>query len=359
MRVISSLAISLAIAGSVSCAGPTLPSPSARDTVPTTPTAGASASPVPPSPPGPPSPSAPEATVALVGDAAVLEATDLGDGHYSAILPAVYFIADGVHHAYVVGFGEAVGDQRVFHVSSSNGAEWTVDTTDPFVRLGLDASPPGPVPGSVLPDGPGSWQMYLWAYPARVREASVIYRATAPSPEGPWVADPEPVLPVGNIGDWDSRAVDFPAVVSDDDGYVMLYGGLGGDHPNEARIGLAHSADGITWEKDGLVIEPNVCGGSDTDFIALPRLGRIGERFVVLFLLDDEIGAASSADGRDWTCVEPFPLLSSADIPDSDRIHTISATPDGAGFSLLIESLFTRQVGGVASQLWRADATGF
>ena len=60
-----------------------------------------------------------------------------------------------------------------------------------------------------------------------------------------------------------------------------------------------------------------------------------------------------------WTCVEPFPLLSSEDIPNSDRIHTISASVDGDGFSMLIESLFTRQVGGVASELWLAEASGF
>ena len=300
------------------------------------------------------------ATVTLLGDAAVIQASDLGDGHYSAILPAVYFIADGIRHAYVVGFGEAIGDQRVFHVSSRDeGANWTVDSADPFARLGLDTSPPGPVPGSVLSADDGSWQMYLWAYPASVRDASALYRATAPAPQGPWTANPEPVVPVGEIGDWDSRALDFPAVVRDDDGYLMLYGAVGGQHPNEARIGLAHSSDGITWQKDGLVIEPSVCDGSDSDFIALPRLAWIGDHFVVLFLLGDELGAASSTDGREWTCIEPFPLLSSDDIPNSDRIHTISAAVDGAGFSMLIESLFTRQVGGVASELWLAEASGF
>jgi hypothetical protein len=291
----------------------------------------------------------------LLGDAAVLQASDLGDGHYNAILPAVYFTAADERHAYVVGFGDALGDQHVFHATSGDGREWTVDSTDPFANLGLNLSPPGPVPGSVLPAADGTWQMYLWGYPAPMREASAIYRATAAAAGGPWIAEPEPVVPVGNTGDWDSRALDFPAVVPDDDGFLMLYGAVGGQHPNEARIGLAHSGDGVTWRKDGLVLEPEVCGGGSSEFIAIPRMARIDGRLVVLFLLGDEIGAATSADGRSWTCVEPFPLLSGSDIPKSDRIHTISATPDGDGFSLLIESLFTRDDGGVASELWPAS----
>ena len=83
-------------------------------------------------------------------------------------------------------------------------------------------------------------------------EGAVIYRATAPSPAGPWVADPEPVLGLGEAGAWDDLALDFPAVVPMGGGYLMLYGGIDGNETT--RIGVATSDDGISWQKD-----PNRC----------------------------------------------------------------------------------------------------
>ncbi len=52
-------------------------------------------------------------------------------------------------------------------------------------------------------------------------------------------------------------------MVATDDGYLMLYSASGGDHPRDARILLARSEDGITWEKVGRVIEPQDCDGAD------------------------------------------------------------------------------------------------
>lgn len=150
-----------------------------------------------------PSPSAsvsPAATIALTGEAPVLEPSSLGDGHYGYILPAAYFMAEGLRHAYVVGFGEERGDQEVFHVTSSDGLAWQIDDDPPFAELGLELSPPGPIPSSVNQAADGTWVMYLWGVPAPQVEGSVIYRATAPSPDGPWVAEPEPDLTPGAPG---------------------------------------------------------------------------------------------------------------------------------------------------------------
>ncbi len=83
-------------------------------------------------------------SIAVVSDAPVLEASDLGDGHYGAILSAAYFVADGLRHAYVVGFGDARGDQEVFHATSSDGLAWEIDENPPFEELGLELSPPAP-----------------------------------------------------------------------------------------------------------------------------------------------------------------------------------------------------------------------
>ena len=112
---------------------------------------------------------------------------------------------------------------------------WQIDENPPFEELGLELSPPGPIPGSVLQAEDGTWVMYLWGVPAPQSEGAVIYRATAPSPAGPWVADPEPVLGLGEPGAWDDLALDFPAVVPVGAGYLMLYGGIDGNETDAHR----------------------------------------------------------------------------------------------------------------------------
>jgi hypothetical protein len=287
----------------------------------------------------------------------VLEGSDLEPGdHYGATLPAAYFVADGVHHLYVVGFGDLPGDQKVFHATSPDGITWAVDAADPFASLGLDMSPPGPIPGSVLEIG-GQWVMYLWGVPSPLREGAQIYRAVASSPGGPWVADPEPVLPVGERGEVDDRGIDFPSVVPTADGYLMLYGANGGDHPNSARILAATSADGITWAKVGRVIEPDDCGGAESEFIAIPRLFGSGYGYVVLTVLGDDIAVLTSASGTNWTCVGDGPLFAATEVPGSDRVHTVAAAFDGTRLSVIIEALQSDAQGGVFSNLWLARST--
>ena len=351
--------------GVLACTGGPAPQASSAPTV----THASSGSPGPSVRPGPPSvdatpggphslppstgnsPSARRA-IELIGSQPVLAASDLGDGHYGAILPAAYFLANGARHLYAVGFGEAMGDQRVFHASSIDGLAWAVDDTDPFAGLGLELSPPGPVPGSVVQARDGDWWMYLWGYPAPQRTVSALFRATADDPAGPWIADAEPVLQVGDRGDWDDGAIDFPSVTATADGYLMLYAANGGDHPNEARIGGATSPDGIAWDKLGLLLQPEACGGVDSDFIAIPRIAPFEDEYVLLFLLSDEIGMARSSDGAAWTCADDFPLLTHRDIPRSTRIHTLAAARDGDDISLVIESLFNGDGGEVISELW-------
>jgi hypothetical protein len=285
-------------------------------------------------------------SITVASETPVLEASALGDGHYGAILSAAYFVADGLRHAYVVGFGDARGDQEVFHATSSNGLDWQIDENPPFDELGLELSPPGPIPGSVIQVGDGTWVMYLWGVPAPQSEGAVIYRATASSPAGPWVADPEPVLGLGEPGAWDDLALDFPAVVPMGDGYLMLYGGI--DGTETTRIGVATSDDGISWQKDPEpVLAADSCGKLGARYAAQPRPIAMDDGYLLLFDQDRETAMATSTDGHAWTCVGPDPLLVAEDVPGGQGIHTIAATDVDGGVSMLIESLID---GG--SEIW-------
>jgi hypothetical protein len=91
-----------------------------------------------------------------------------------------------------------------------------------------------------------TWVIYFYTDGA-ANTSQVIGRATAPGPQGPWTADPEPVLQPGGPGAWDDIQVTRPSVVRTKTGYVMYYEGLGDLH--DFMVGMASSTDGVHWTK--------------------------------------------------------------------------------------------------------------
>jgi hypothetical protein len=308
-----------------------------------------------------PTPSAiPILTSDLISDEHVLDGALLAPDdpdHYGATLAATYFTEAGAHHAYVVGFGSIPGDQRPFHATSVDGIEWSVDPGDPLLGFESEFSAPGPVPGTVLQGPQGDWVMFFWGSPAPLPSSAQIYRATAESAAGPWSMEAEPVVPIGEPGEVDDMGLDFPAVLRTDNGWVMLYGANGGDAPHTARILLATSDDGITWEKRGRVIEPEVCGGSDTDYVAMPRLFADGDRFLAFAEMGGDVYALHSVDAVHWEC-QSDPVFPISAIEGGDRVHTFAAGGDGEDINLMIEALFTSPEGQVTSNIWMAQVLG-
>jgi hypothetical protein len=105
-------------------------------------------------------------------------------------------------------------------------------------------------------------------------------------------------------------------------------------------------------------IEPEVCGGDDLDFIAIPRLFTGGAGYLVLAQLGPDIVALRSVDGEQWTCVGDGPIFAATEIEGSDRVHTLAAAQTGDEINVLIEALMTREGGEVVSELWLGEVTG-
>lgn len=292
----------------------------------------------------------------MVGTSPVFEATRL-EGK-KAVLPGAFVIEGGTYHAFLVGFGEERGDQRPYYATSPDGLAWTLGEADPLAELGLELFAPGPIPYSVLVEADGTWTMYLWGVTDPSGFRASIWRATATNPAGPWTADQEPVLR-GNPEGWDSLGVDSPSVVRTADGYVMTFVGASLEASNEGQIGAATSSDGITWTKhEGRVIFPGLCGDFDNRSITQPRLYQTGTGYTLLYSgngltrNDAAIGVATSADGVTWICASTSPLLDRPDVPGSDGIHTIALATNDDQPRLLIESLIG---GNGSSELWLAD----
>jgi hypothetical protein len=275
------------------------------------------------------------------------------------VLPAALTFADGAYHLWGKAFdAENEIFPRTFYATSPDLVDWEVADTDPLAEIGLVLESPGPVPASVLEEADGTWVMFLWGYPSE--GVPVFYRATAAEPEGPWTADPEPVL-TRTSGSWDGGGLDFPTVVHTGGGYLMLYSAWRLSEPGSDVVGVATSSDGTTWTKGAEpVIRPGLCGAFDARSITLPRLRSAGPTGWYLFyngLGEDlsgaaSVGVASSPDLQTWTCANPVPALVAADIPDSEGIHTIAVAADAQGPEFLVESL-----GDGFSNLWMGDVS--
>ena len=300
---------------------PTLPSPS--------PVAAASGSIAPSSSPA--LPIGEPLTVRVVGDGPVIDGADDGpEGYPNGNPGAVVRDADGTYHLYTTWFGALPGDEVVTHSTSPDAAEWTVGTDAIYEDLGLDLHNPGPVPAeALLVDD--AWALYGWGASSGARRADASWQATAPAPEGPWTATPGLVLEPGAVGAWDGGAAVLNSVVATEDGYLLWYEGYP-EQPGPESIGLATSSDGLAFTKDAdPVIPAGACGTSPAAKTFQPSVLATADGFLMVFGGQEEpdmptrVFAATSPDGRAWTCAGDGPLAGLERFSGSNWIHTLQA----------------------------------
>lgn len=92
-----------------------------------------------------------------------------------------------------------------------------------------------------------------------------------------WVRSPKnPMLTIGNMGDFDSQNIMSPAIAKDGDSYLMFYAGGPSGPLTKAdfvryQLGLALSGDGYKWTKRGKPLLPL---GKRDNFHCTPALLR-------------------------------------------------------------------------------------
>lgn len=238
------------------------------------------------------------------------------------INPGAVLFHDGQFHMFRNGFRAWPGVISIGYMTSNDGRSWRSVQSDPvltsrqipYVEMGADVS-------SVYVTDDGVWVMYFHT----LDSPSVIGRATAPEPTGPWTADPEPVLEPGGEGAWDARGIVWPSVVKTDEGLVMYYGGT---HAFTSQIGRATSEDGITWtkyddpetteaplhESDPVLLPGGEWDGGDVN---RPEARLTPEGWVMLFVGNDlnARGLAFSDDGINWTTHPDNPVVTAEQFP--------------------------------------------
>lgn len=276
---------------------------------------------------------------------------------------------DGAIVLFVVWFGGAEGDVQITVSRSEDGVAWDVGREPITGTLALGVPAPGPIPTAVRQLDDGTWVLYGWAADDERGSSLSSWRATAPEPEGPWTLDATRILGSGVAGAWDSFMAVAGSAQRVGDEWLMWYEGEGPGDEVRGEIGLATSADGITWRKhddpattdlaratSDPVMTLGICGAGTAQAVEQPQVERGPDGLVAVFggfgagREQMDLYGAVSTDGRSWQCGSGGPLLRTEDIPNSEGIHTIASVPLADGrMGVIIESLAGEQ-----SELWWA-----
>lgn len=274
---------------------------------------------------------------------------------------AVVFHEGQWHMFYNAGPNRnSAGAPGVGYALSQNGLDFFRQDAAPIFEasapLYVDEGAGGVIPGSVLVEPDGTWVMYFSTTGFEGRFGSgVIGRATAPTPEGPWEFDPDPLLSPGGPGEWDQLSTANPHVLAVGDRYLMWYDAHQGDLDAKPtrQIGFATSDDGSTWTKhdDPSTTEPPfhvsdpVLGLGTEDAwdsfrVMEPSVIEVADGFVMFYGADRryedqlertwEWGYATSPDGVTWKRAAVNPIWSSiGDLFTLMFNSTAVRTPDG------------------------------
>ena len=131
------------------------------------------------------------------------------------------------------------------------------------------------------------------------RDFTLPAQAGGPEIHWRWKADPNPVLSRGSSGEWDSVDVLNPSVFRHSGEYWNFYSGFDG---KTWHTGLATSADGITWRRQGRILSPDPATW-EGDYIAANGSAIESASEIFYFYQAGnpfQIGLARSASGRDW-----------------------------------------------------------
>ncbi len=277
----------------------------------------------------------PQTFLNVFGEAPIVRKGSYGTWDDRFTDPGAVVYHDGLFHMFRNGFRGFPATSQVGYVTSPDGYTWTKQGDEPvfetkdvaYAKIAMYAS-------SALVEADGTWVIYFYTWDSSsFPGSSVIGRATATDPNGPWTADNEPVLLPGSAGEWDAQQVLAPHVIQNDDGYIMYYSGT--DKAGKQQVGMATSNDGVQWTKyndpsttdvpyveSDLVLQSGAYGSWDANSVHQPRVLQ-GSQGRVMFYRGTKdtsgntmaLGIATSDDGIHWNKSSVNPVFIPSDIP--------------------------------------------
>jgi len=149
-----------------------------------------------------------------------------------------------------------------------------------------------------------------------------------------WSKHPEPVLGLGPYGSWDERGIGDPYVIRLNGTFYMYY--LGQDRARRQRLGVATSPDGVNWEKlrSNPVLELGEVGEFDDNGLGEPAVWQSHGAYWMLYTGRDRkefrrIGLAKSRDGVHWSRVSKKPVITGTEPWDAKVVCDPEVMVDG------------------------------
>lgn len=151
-----------------------------------------------------------------------------------------------------------------------------------------------------------------------------------------WTRLPGPVLPLGPRGAWDERGVGDPYVVAAAGRLYMFH--LGQDRARRQRLGVAVSNDGVRWAKlrSNPILELGAAGDFDETGLGEPAVWQQAGFWWMLYTGRDRrewrrIGIAHSEDGVTWERMFNAPVIPTGSSWNSRVVcdPEVEPTPDG------------------------------
>ncbi|MBK8023195.1 MAG: hypothetical protein IPK19_17655 [Chloroflexi bacterium] len=159
---------------------------------------------------------------------------------------------EGVLYMFYSGSCERTGKPAAIgYATSTDGVQWEKAAENPILAPDGDGYDARCVSIGVPMYEDGQWILYYAANSTPCNgPGKSIGRATAPSPDGPWVREADAVLTAGDSSAWDNGFLMPHAVFHIGDQYIMYYSG-GAEFllPLPRLVGMATSTDGIHWAK--------------------------------------------------------------------------------------------------------------
>ena len=218
--------------------------------------------------------------------------------------------------SYAMYYGAVPGDfsnpelVRIFRATSPDGLVWTRNGV-PVLEAGASGSWDSvkvETPTVLrLPDG--TYRMYYAGNDVPGSEFGYRIGLTESADGVNWTRHPaNPVLSFGGTGEFDEMSLLDPEVLYDPANarYLLWYAGI--SKTSTLAIGLATSTDGISWQKQGVVLKLDVERRSAADFgvlepAAVWNRGEIEMAYAVIGgdpAIVGPIWLATSPDGRTW-----------------------------------------------------------
>lgn len=249
----------------------------------------------------------------------------------------------GIYYMFYTGNASAsLANTAIGYATSSDGYHWTKAEANPIFRhnyVGEYQSYPIPVSlGRVLVEDDGTengrWVMY-YSLPniAWILPTQTIYRATAPSPDGPWSRDESFALEGGERGSWNYH-IGTQSVFLVDGEYHLYYTGFEGRNESsedgwlKPQLGLARSSNGTHFSHYAtprLALAENTIDNAWESYgITSQAIWHSDEKGWEMFYIGHprpiytfpnpenstlHIGYASSADGITWQRYDGNPAI--------------------------------------------------